>query len=178
MSYIAPKVLKEKQTKYLIVVGILYAIGILVYMGTIQITGLVSSGPAEDITLIESPKAFSSFDACKKIEIRMNYEMDSEPVSRDRYFYEPLVEVLGIIIMCVGFISLRMVNKAGVSTIIIPAYSCYGIWIATFLLALYDSSAVGKFAQDIREIYVGLAVSNKILRYFTFCIYNQLNLRF
>jgi hypothetical protein len=99
MSYIAPKVLKEKQTKYLIVVGILYAIGILVYMGTIQITGLVSSGPADDITLIESPKAFSSFDACKKIEIRMNYEMDGEPIRRDRYFYEPLVEVLGIIIM-------------------------------------------------------------------------------
>ena len=159
MSYIAPKVLKEKQTKYIIVVGILYAIGILIYMGTIQISGLIQSKPTEDVSLFESSKIFSSFDTCKKIEIRKNYELDSQPIHRDRYVYEPIVEVIGIIILCVGFISLRMVNKAAVSTIIVPAYSCYGIWIATFLLALYDSSAVGKFAQDKREIFVGLAVS-------------------
>ena len=101
---------------------------------------------------------FSSSSACTKIEIRKDYQINSGTISKDRYTFEPIIEIIGIIILSVGLVSWRMLNKANVSLILVPAYSCYGIWIATFLLALYDSSAVGKFAQDKREIFVGLAV--------------------
>ena len=137
-------------------------------MGTIQISGLIQSKPTEDVSFFESSKIFSSFDTCKKIEIRKNYELDSQPISRDRYVYEPIIEIISIIILYVGFISLRMFNKAAISTIIVTLYSCYGIWIATFLLALYDSSVVGNFAQDKREILVGLAGGKSLYYKFFF----------
>ena len=85
--------------------------------------------------------------------------MGAGVLSKDRYTYEPIIEIIGILILSVGFISLRMINKSTVSLVIAPVYSCYGVCFATFMLFIYDSSSIAKFAKDRKEIYIGLAVS-------------------
>lgn len=75
------------------------------------------------------------------------------------YIEESWIEVVGVLLLSVSFISLRMLNKSKVTITLAPAFSSYGMCIATFLLFLYDPAEQNKFATYWTEIIVMMFVS-------------------
>ena len=175
LAYLAPKVLRERRYKYVAVVLILYCFGLLFYMGTIQFSDILkkpNQNPIDDTNGIFDPHYYNSTWApISSLVIDSNIEPSEEsdvaPVTYRgfcfSYIEETLIEVIGVFLLSVSFISLRMLNKSDVTITLAPAFSCYGMCLATFLLFLYDIGEENKFASYWTEIIVMMFVSWYIL---------------
>jgi hypothetical protein len=139
LSYLAPKVLRERRVKYIAIVLILYCFGILFYMGTIQFSDILKKpdqNPLDDSNGIFDPHYYNSkcialptFGSSDAAEPSEDPDQAGEETSVNNrqfcfsYIEETGIEVIGVIFLTLSFISLRMLNKSNVTITLAPAFS-------------------------------------------------------